>query len=98
MTKPYELDDVPHRRPPPEGSGACATVGFGWEEIIQGLSNEIGKAAPEVRQRTTMWIVRARPNGVQIDFYDDEDVFYRRLQQDSLTDGPQIHAGRLHWM
>lgn len=99
MSKPYDKDGVPYRREVPEGSGAVASVGFGWENIVQLLSNTIGDAAPEVRHKQTMWIVRARSNGVRVDFYDDEEKFYQRLeQQTSIEDGPQVHAGRLHWV
>jgi hypothetical protein len=95
----YDLDGLPHRREVPEESGALACVGFSWENIIELLSNAIGDAAPEVRKRTTTWLVRARPNGIRIEFFDDDDALARRLQQHSeLLDGPQVHAGRLHWM
>lgn len=94
----YDKDGVPNRREIPEGSGALACVGFGWEQIIELLSNAIGEAAPEVRKRTTAWLVRARPNGIWVEFFDDEDALAKRLDTQSLSDGPQIHAGRLHWM
>ena len=98
MVSEFDVDDTPNRREIPEGSGALACVGFTWERIIELLSNAIGEAAPEVRKRSTIWMVRARPNGIRIEFFDDDDSFYRRLEQQSLKDGPQVHAGRLHWM
>lgn len=98
MANHFDLDGLPNRREVPAESGALACVGFTWERIIELLSNQIGEAAPEVRKRTTMWIIRARPNGIRIEFYDDDDNFARRLEEDSLRDGPQVHAGRLHWM
>lgn len=96
---PSDKDGVPGRREIPDGSGACACVGFSWERIVELLSNAIGEAAPEVRKRSTMWLIRARPNGIRIEFFDDEDALTRRLQQQAdVVDGPQVHAGRLHWM
>jgi hypothetical protein len=95
----YDCDDIPNRRDIPEGSGALACVGFSWETIIEHLSSAIGDAAPEVRKRSTMWLVRARPNGIRIEFFDNEDALAKRLEQAaSIKDGPQVHAGRLHWM
>jgi hypothetical protein len=99
LAKPYDNDGVPNRRDIPEGSGALAVVGFPWEQVIELLSNTIGEAAPEVRKRSTMWLIRARQNGFRIEFFDDEDALARRLkQQTDQEDGPQVHAGRLHWM
>lgn len=99
MAEHYDLDGIPNRRDISEGSGALAAVGFSWEQIIEQLSNAIGEAAPEVRKRTTVWLVRARANGIRIEFYDDEAALARRLEQHTENkDGPQVHAGRLHWM
>lgn len=98
MSNSYDVDDIPNRRDIPADSGAMACVGFSWEQIIEALSNKIGDAAPEVRKRSTVWLVRARPNGVRIEFFDDDDALARRLDQQTQTDGPQVHAGRLHWM
>lgn len=66
--------------------------------LIEMLANQINDELPEVRHKETMWIVRARKQGVHIDFYDDEDAFSRRIENENQIDGPQIHAGRLHWM
>lgn len=99
MTKPCDSDGIPFAREIPEGSGAIGCVGFSWKNVVELLSNVIGEATPEVRKRQTMWIVRARAQGFRIEFFDDEDAFAKRLsQQTDLTDGPQVHAGRLHWM
>jgi len=96
--EPYNENGVPHRRVIPEESGAMACVGFDWSKIIEILSNEIGKAAPEIKHRQTAWILRARPNGIFIEFYEDDDALAHRLdQQVSITDGPPVHAGRLTW-
>lgn len=96
VTNSYDKDGIPYRRDAPEDTLAC--VGFSWESILQLLSNAIGEAAPEVRKRSTVWVVRARPNGIRIEFFEDEDAMARRLQNSNLKDGPQVHAGRLHWM
>jgi hypothetical protein len=96
LAKLYDKDGQPNRREVPPDSGALAVVGFSWEQVIELLSNQIGEAAPEVRKRTTMWLIRARQNGFRIEFFDDEDALSRRLQQNS-NDGPQVHAGRLTW-
>ncbi len=93
---PNDLDGVPHRREIPEGALAC--VGFDWTSIVELLSNTIGEAAPEVKKRETAWLIRARRSGIRIEFYEDEAALARRLdQQTSITDGPQVHAGRLTW-
>lgn len=97
MDNSYDKDGVRHRRERPEQSDALVVVGFSWQDIIEYLSNQIGEAAPEVRKRSTAWIVRARRNGIWIEFYEDDEKLARRLEQQT-DDGPQIHAGRLHWM
>lgn len=93
----YNEDGIAHRRATPDGSGAMACVGFDWSKIIEILSNEIGKAAPEIKHRQTAWVLRARPNGIFIEFYEDDAALARRLDHASLKDGPQIHAGLLTW-
>jgi hypothetical protein len=93
-----DLNGVPHRREIPESSGAIACVGFDWKSIIELLSNAIGEAAPEIRKRETAWLLRARNNGIRIEFYEDEGALERRIHQQTLIeDGPQVHAGRLTW-
>lgn len=87
------------RREIPEGSGAAACVGLSWERIIELLAAPLGDAAPEIVKRQTIWLLRARPNGMRIEFFDDEAAFRRRLADHTadLADGPQVHAGRLTW-
>jgi len=93
---PNDLDGVPHRRENPAGALAC--VGFDWTSIVELLSNAIGEAAPEIKKRETAWLIRARPSGIRIEFYEDDTALARRLdQQTSIVDGPQVHAGRLTW-
>jgi hypothetical protein len=95
---PWDKDGVRFRREIPQDSGALACVGFDYATLIELLSNQIGEAAPEVKQRETTWVIRARKNGIWIEFYEDEAALMRRLDsQTQLRDGPQIHAGRLTW-
>lgn len=59
------------------------------------LGDSIVTACPEVNHRSTHMILRARPNGLRIEFFADEASFVRRSADSSadLTDGPQVHCG-----
>lgn len=82
------------RRDVPEGSGAFCCVGFSWERIVELLLPTIVKAAPEVRKKELIWMIRARNNGVRIEFYGDEVAFRTMLLRDNPIS--QVHAGRVN--
>lgn len=84
------MDD---RRDIPEGSGALCCVGFSWERAVELLAPAIVAAAPEARKKELIWVVRARANGMRIEFYKDDSSFRSMLLRDGSTS--QVHAGRI---
>ncbi len=91
LTRPED-----NRRDVPEDTGAMSCLGFGWDEIVELLSERIAKAAPEVRRAgKTIWSVRAHANGIRILFFEDEDAYRKFLQTSTMPMGPQVHAGRI---
>lgn len=70
-------------------------LGFSWDEIVALLGPEIARIAPEVKMGQGIWRIRAHPNGVRIEVYDDERPFFARIGEAAKNPGPQVHAGRL---
>jgi hypothetical protein len=87
--------DPPGTRPIPEGSGAQACWGAGWARIVDLLGNSLMSDCPEIERRAVTLIMRARRNGLRIEFFADEDALNRREAAPfaDLIDGRQIHCG-----
>ncbi len=91
-------DDRVGRLPAPDGSGARACWSMPWGRVLSLISGEIERACPELRGREVWSIVRARSNGVRIEFFLGEDAWKAR-RRDPLADiaeGPPIGAARVH--
>lgn len=92
-------DEEDYLREIPEGSGAVACFGFSWSDVVAALGEDMRKMAPDIREKKTIWSVRSRPNGIRILLFDNEDDYFRFMQQEeqqkSLMHGPQVHAGRV---
>lgn len=75
-------------------SRPSCSIFLAWEDILPHLHKEITEAAPEIKGKQTIALLRARPNGFWIEFYEDEAALTKRRLQATL-DGPEIMAGLL---
>jgi hypothetical protein len=87
--------DPPGARPVPDGSGAQACWGGGWARIVALLGDSIVSACPEGNGRAVIMILRARRNGLRIEFFGDEESLKRRNADPfaDLREGRQVHCG-----
>jgi hypothetical protein len=66
----YNLNGQSERRAVPPKSGAIASWGAEWSRIMELLANPLGEALPEIKRKTTMWIVRATGVALGPAFFD----------------------------
>ena len=93
--------DDNHRREIPEGSGAICVLGYDWNDFVKSMYEHFLQAAPELKKRNIMWILRAHRNGMRIEFYEDDSEAFKRMRampEDGMNGRPQIHAGRITWL
>lgn len=81
---------------PSTSSGRACWIGA-WATVLRHLDGAIAAVCPEIRGRDVWPIVRARPNGVRIEFFENAERWRIRLadRQADRSAGSRIGAARL---